>query len=75
MKKEIFDFYNKENLLNKIKNAYSSLKVGVLCNEYANDETQLCFLWKPNSPFQSGKYKVEIYNKGSFAGSDDFELK
>ncbi len=43
--------------------------------EYANDETQLCFLWKPNSAFQSGKYKVEIYNKGSFAGSDDFELK
>lgn len=43
--------------------------------EYANDETQLCFLWKPNTPFQSGKYKVEIYNKGSFAGSDNFELK
>jgi hypothetical protein len=43
--------------------------------EYANDETQLCFLWKPNTPFQGGKYKVEIYNKGFFAGSDDFELK
>lgn len=43
--------------------------------EYANDETQLCFVWKPNTPFQSGKYKVEIYNKGFFAGSDDFELK
>jgi SMC interacting uncharacterized protein involved in chromosome segregation len=43
--------------------------------EYANDETQLCFLWKPNTAFQSGKYKVEIYNKGFFAGSDDFELK
>ncbi|MBI1224499.1 MAG: hypothetical protein GC192_04620 [Bacteroidetes bacterium] len=43
--------------------------------EYANDETQLCFVWKPNSSFQSGKYKVEIYNKGFFAGSDDFELK
>jgi len=43
--------------------------------EYANDETQLCFLWKPNMAFVGGKYKVEIYNKGAFAGSDDFELK
>ncbi len=43
--------------------------------DYANDETQLCFVWKPNTAFQSGKYKVEIYNKGYFAGSDDFELK
>jgi hypothetical protein len=43
--------------------------------EYANDETQLCFVWKPNTSFQSGKYKVEIYNKGFFAGSSDFELK
>lgn len=43
--------------------------------EYANDETQLCFVWKPNTPFQGGKYKVEIYNKGYFAGSSDFELK
>ncbi|MCF8247813.1 MAG: hypothetical protein K9J37_22090 [Saprospiraceae bacterium] len=43
--------------------------------DYANDETQLCFVWNPNIPFQSGKYKVEIYNKGFFAGSDDFELK
>ncbi|MCU0346275.1 MAG: hypothetical protein MUC59_05010 [Saprospiraceae bacterium] len=43
--------------------------------DYANDETQLCFVWKPNTSFQKGQYKVEIYNKGSFAGSDDFELK
>lgn len=43
--------------------------------EYANDETQLCFLWKPNVPFQGGKYKVEIYNKGFLAGTDEFELK
>ena len=43
--------------------------------DYANDETQLCFVWSPNTAFQSGKYKVEIYNKGFFAGSDDFELK
>lgn len=43
--------------------------------EYANDETQLCFAWKPNVALVSGKYKVEIYNKGYFAGSDNFELK
>lgn len=43
--------------------------------DYANDETQLCFLWKPNMAFQSGKYKVEIYNKGFLAGTDEFELK
>lgn len=43
--------------------------------EYANDETQLCFLWKPNVPFQKGQYKVEIYNKGYIAGTGDFELK
>ena len=43
--------------------------------DYANDETQLCFLWKPNMPFQSGKYDVEIYNKGYLAGKGQFELK
>ncbi|MBI5915280.1 MAG: hypothetical protein HY842_07880 [Bacteroidetes bacterium] len=42
--------------------------------EYANDETQLCFVWSPNMPFQKGKYNVEIYNKGYFAGSGTFEL-
>lgn len=43
--------------------------------EYANDETQLCFMWNPNMPFQSGKYNVEIYNKGHLAGTGEFELK
>ena len=43
--------------------------------DYANDETQLCFLWNPNMPFQSGKYDVEIYNKGFLSGSGTFELK
>jgi SMC interacting uncharacterized protein involved in chromosome segregation len=43
--------------------------------EYANDETQLCFVWNPSMPFTSGKYKVEIYNKGYFAGAGEFELK
>lgn len=42
---------------------------------YANDETQLCFVWAPSVPFQSGKYEVEIYNKGFVAGTGSFELK
>ncbi|MCB0517673.1 MAG: hypothetical protein KDD27_01975 [Saprospiraceae bacterium] len=43
--------------------------------DYMNDETQLCFLWNPGVPFQSGQYQVEIYNKGFLAGSGNFELK
>jgi myosin heavy subunit len=43
--------------------------------DYANDETQLCFVWAPSTQFQSGKYQVEIYNKGYLAGSGNFELK
>jgi len=43
--------------------------------DYANDETQLCFVWAPSIPFQSGKYDVEIYNKGYLAGNGTFELK
>ncbi len=43
--------------------------------DYQNDETQLCFLWNPGMPFQSGKYQVEIYNKGLLAGAGNFELK
>lgn len=43
--------------------------------DYANDETQLCFVWEPGVPFQSGSYDVEIYNKGYLAGSGSFELK
>lgn len=43
--------------------------------DYANDETELCFLWKPNMPFESGQYDVEIYNKGYLAGKGKFGLK
>ncbi|MCB0641102.1 MAG: hypothetical protein KDC44_05655 [Phaeodactylibacter sp.] len=43
--------------------------------DYANDESELCFEWDPNVPFQSGTYTVEIYNKGFTAGSSTFELK
>lgn len=43
--------------------------------DYANDEAQLCFFWAPALAFQSGKYDVEIYNKGFLAGTGSFELK
>ena len=43
--------------------------------DYMNDETELCFNWKPNIGFQSGSYQVEIYNKGYLAGAGDFTLK
>jgi myosin heavy subunit len=43
--------------------------------DYSNDEADLCFLWNPNTPFDSGQYDVEIYNKGYLAGTGSFELK
>jgi regulator of replication initiation timing len=43
--------------------------------QYNNDETQLCFLWQPETDFQKGKYNVEIYNKGILSGKGEFELK
>jgi len=32
-------------------------------------------LWEPNTEFQQGEYKVEVYNKGFLAGKGSFELK
>lgn len=43
--------------------------------DYMNDETQLCFNWNPDVPFQSGEYQVEIYNKGYLSGIGAFALK
>ncbi|MEO1261497.1 MAG: hypothetical protein AAFZ15_22020 [Bacteroidota bacterium] len=43
--------------------------------DYMNDETQLCFNWKPDTSFDSGNYEVEIYNKGYLAGKGNFSLK
>ena len=43
--------------------------------EYVNDQTQLCFDWQPNVPFQPGKYEVQIYNKGHISGEGTFTLK
>lgn len=43
--------------------------------DYMNDETQLCFNWKPETAFESGDYEVEIYNKGYLSGKGTFNLK
>ena len=43
--------------------------------EYQNDEQDLCLRWNPDIPFQTGRYEVEIYNKGFLAGTSSFELK
>ncbi len=43
--------------------------------DYTNEATQACMLWEPNTEFQEGEYKVEVYNKGFLAGKGSFELK
>jgi len=43
--------------------------------DYSNEATQACMLWEPNTEFQQGEYKVEVYNKGFLAGKGSFELK
>lgn len=43
--------------------------------EYANTQENVCVRWMPETGFQSGKYQVEIYNKGHLAGTQSFELK
>ena len=43
--------------------------------EYANDQQNLCLLWNPGVSFDSGKYAIEIYNKGYLSGTGSFELK
>jgi myosin heavy subunit len=43
--------------------------------DYDKSEQNLCTIWAPNQPFQSGNYSVEIYNKGYLAGSSTFKLR
>lgn len=43
--------------------------------EYKNAKENVCVRWMPETGFQSGKYEVEIYNKGHLAGTQSFELK
>lgn len=43
--------------------------------EYFNDEQNLCLIWSPEAPFDSGEYAIEVYNKGYLSGTGSFELK
>ena len=42
---------------------------------YSNETQNVCMRWMPDNRFQSGKYQVEIFNKGHLAGQSSFELK
>jgi regulator of replication initiation timing len=43
--------------------------------EYNNDEQHLCLTWHPTTPFDAGKYTVEVYNKGYLSATGSFQLK
>lgn len=44
--------------------------------DYANEEVTSCAVWAPVNPaFISGKYTVEVYNKGYLAGAGTFTFK
>ncbi len=42
---------------------------------YENNAVVGCFLWEPNTPFKSGSYDIEVFNKGYLAGKGEFDLK
>ncbi|CAA6813877.1 MAG: Unknown protein [uncultured Aureispira sp.] len=45
--------------------------------EYGPSVKNLCMEWYayPNTPFQSGRYQIELYNKGRKVGTYDFNTK
>jgi myosin heavy subunit len=43
--------------------------------DYNNDEQHLCLTWHPETPFDAGKYTVEVYNKGYLSATGSFQLK
>lgn len=45
--------------------------------EYNPSVKNLCMEWYayPNTPFQAGRYKIELYNKGRKVGTYDFDTK
>ncbi|MEO6132486.1 MAG: hypothetical protein ABIQ02_11605 [Saprospiraceae bacterium] len=43
--------------------------------DYNNDIKKGCVNWQPGTAFESGKYGVEIYNKGFQSGTASFVLK
>ena len=44
-------------------------------SDYTNEAEKMCFDWKPGVAFESGDYKVEVYNKGYLAGTGMFSMK
>jgi myosin heavy subunit len=42
---------------------------------YDQSANSLCSFWAPGTPFSSGDYKIEIYNKGHLAGQTTLTLK
>lgn len=42
---------------------------------YDQTPVKTCLDWNPGMAFQSGKYIVEVYNKGFLSGKSTFELK
>lgn len=42
---------------------------------YDQSANSLCSFWAPGTPFSSGDYKIEIYNKGYLAGQTTLTLK
>lgn len=45
--------------------------------DYDTSVKNLCMEWYayPNTPFQAGRYKIELYNKGRKVGTYDFDTK
>ncbi len=43
--------------------------------DYANEAVDICLDWQPEQAFVKGQYLIEVYNKGSLAGTGDFTLK
>ncbi|MBT8221170.1 MAG: hypothetical protein KJP00_15185 [Bacteroidia bacterium] len=43
--------------------------------EYDQNPIKTCLDWNPGMAFQSGKYIVEVYNKGFLSGKGTFELR
>ena len=42
---------------------------------YNNDSPNMTVYWKQSTPYEKGKYTVEVYNKGAKVGGGDFLLK
>jgi len=43
--------------------------------DYDNSTQNVCIMWEQDTPFKSGDYTAEIYNKGFLVGTSKFSLK